>query len=93
MKISLNEIKKYVNIPDSVTEIGSWAFYHCTNLKEVYCKPTTPPQVSSYIFYDNATDRKIYVPASDDDSIINAYKAAAGWSEYAADIQEYEFTE
>ena len=49
--------------------------------------------VGYWTFSNNATDRKIYVPASDDDSVINAYKAAAGWSEYAADIEEYEFTE
>ena len=45
------------------------------------------------MFDNNASGRKIYVPASDDDSVINAYKAAAGWSEYATDIEENEFTE
>ena len=33
---------------------------------------------------------KIYVPASDDDSIINAYKKASGWSNYANYIFEEE---
>ena len=82
-----------VTIPDSVTSIGVSTFEYCSSLKEVYCKPTTPPMVGYWTFSNNATDRKIYVPASDDDSVINAYKAAAGWSEYAADIEEYEFTE
>ena len=45
------------------------------------------------MFDTNATDRKIYVPASDDDSIINAYKAATGWKDYADYIEEYDFTE
>ena len=45
------------------------------------------------MFDTNATDRKIYVPASDDDSIINAYKAADYWKNYADYIEEYEFTE
>ena len=45
------------------------------------------------LFNNNVIDRKIYVPASDDDTIINAYKAADGWSNYAADIEEYDFNE
>lgn len=43
------------------------------------------------MFYKNAPDRKIYVPASDDDSIINAYKAQRYWSNYASYIEEYNF--
>ena len=82
-----------VTIPDSVTTIGSGAFRDCSSLKSVYCKPTTPPQGGISMFSDNATDRKIYVPASDDDSIINAYKAADYWKDYADYIEEYEFTE
>ena len=45
------------------------------------------------LFNNNVIDRKIYVPASDDDTIINAYKAADGWSNYAADIEEYDFND
>ena len=88
-----------VTIPNSVTEIGHAAFGHCSRLKSVYCEPINPPTVNlgsntDWAAFDhNASDRKIYVPASDDDSVINAYKTAAGWSEYAADIEEYEFTE
>ena len=80
-----------VTIPESVTSIVRCAFEDCRSLKSVYCKPTTPPQGSGSMFYNNATDRKIYVPASDDDSIINAYKAANGWKDYAADIEPYDF--
>ena len=79
-------------IGNSVTEIGYYAFYNCTNLKEVFCKPTTPPTLGSTVFSNHA-DRKIYVPASDDDSIINAYKAADYWKDYADYIEEYDFTE
>ena len=83
-----------VSIPDSVTSIGSYAFVDCSSLKSVYCKPTTPPTGGSGMFSLNASGRKIYVPASDDDSIINAYKAAQYWSHfYAADIEEYDFND
>lgn len=44
---------------------------------------------NTYAFSYNASGRKIYVPASDDDSIINAYKSA--WSGFKSSIYEYEF--
>ena len=44
------------------------------------------------MFFYNASGRKIYVPASDDDSIINAYKAKRYWSDYASYIEEYDFS-
>mgnify|MGYP003290757671 CR=1 FL=1 len=79
-----------VTIGNSVTTIGERAFYKCTSLKTVYCKPTTPPAGGSYMFYNNAPGRKILVPASADDSIISAYKAAEYWSDYASNIFEEE---
>ena len=79
-----------VTIGNSVTTIEGCAFYGCTSLKTVYCKPTTPPTGGNYMFGGNASGRKIYVPASADDSIINAYKKASYWSSYASYIFEEE---
>jgi hypothetical protein len=79
-----------VTIPDSVTTIGEYAFSDCTSLQTVYCKPTTPPTGGDYMFYNNASGRRIFVPASDDNSIINAYKKASGWSYYQVSIFEEE---
>ena len=81
-----------VTIGNSVTSIGGSAFYSCSSLRSVYCKPTTPPTGGSEMFIGNASGRKIYVPASDDDSIINAYKAKSGWSDYKSYIFEYDFS-
>ena len=77
-----------VNIPDSVTTIGYRAFYVCTSLTSIYCKATTPPSLGySNVFDNNGSGRKIYVPAGS----VNAYKSAYGWSEYASDIEGYDF--
>ena len=77
-----------VTIGDSVTTIGDRAFYDCDSLTSVYCEATTPPTLGdSYVFDDNASGRKIYVPAES----VEAYKTAENWSEYAADIVGYDF--
>ena len=68
-----------VTIPDSVTTIGNGAFFNCTSLKYVYCKPTTPPTGGRDMFYNNASGRKIYVPAGS----AHAYKEKEYWSMYA----------
>jgi hypothetical protein len=39
------------------------------------------------MFSHNASGRKIYVPTAS----VNAYKAASGWSDYASDIEGYNF--
>ncbi len=82
-----------ITLPESVTSIESRAFFSCSLLASVYCKSTTPPSIWKYYpgsFDYNASERKFYVPASDDDSIINAYKRA--WSDYADYIEEYDFS-
>ena len=76
-----------VTIPDSVTSIGSSAFCDCTSLTSVYCKPTTPPAGDGDRFNNNASGRKIYVPRNS----VKAYKANYYWSDYASDIEGYDF--
>ena len=93
----------YVHIPEGVTRIGNHAFVGCyrltltlpSTIKEigndalcytVYCKATTPPTMGY-----NEGPTVVYVPASDDDSIINAYKSADGWNKDYRKFYEYEF--
>ena len=76
-----------ITIPDSVTWIGGYAFLSCKSLTSVYCKPTTPPKGGSSMFDYNASGRTIYVPTQS----VEAYKSAAGWSNYASYIVGYDF--
>ena len=50
----------------------------CNALKEIYCKPTTPPTVGSLAFSYIAADAKIYVPRES----VEAYQADASWTKY-----------
>lgn len=81
---------KSITIPISVENIDTNAFAKCENLVIVYCEPTQPPMLGISVFASNAENRKIYVPASNDDSIINTYKTTAHWSDYADYIFEDE---
>ena len=72
-----------VTIPRNVTLIGMNAFSNCNNLISVTVEPTTPPTTYSSTFAGNASGRKIYVPSAS----VETYKAASGWSDYAADIE------
>lgn len=72
-----------ITIGNSVTSIGARAFYYCPGLSSVTCEATTPPTLGNNAFVSNALGRKIYVPAAS----VDAYKAAEGWSTYAADIE------
>jgi uncharacterized repeat protein (TIGR02543 family) len=81
-----------VHLPAGLVSIGVGCFFGCASLTAVYLEGTSPPTLftgGSPAFGGNAAGRKIYVPYSADHSVLNAYKAAAGWSDYAADIEEW----
>lgn len=77
-----------ITLHEGITEVGDSAFYNCSRLAEVYCKPTTPPIGSDYMLSYNASSRKIYVPTIS----VEAYKTADGWKNYASDIVGYDFS-
>ncbi len=77
-----------ITLPQSITTIGGCAFRGCTRLQSIYCQPITPPTAEGGIMFDNnASGRKIYVPAES----IEAYKSANYWSDYADDFVAYDF--
>ncbi|MBO5732067.1 MAG: leucine-rich repeat protein [Alistipes sp.] len=77
-----------ITIGDRVTTIGDYVFYECTSLTSVYCTSTTPPVLGNdYVFANNGSGRKIYVPTMS----VHAYKSAEYWSNYADAIVGYNF--
>lgn len=78
----------YVDLPSTITTISDAAFYG-QPLETFIIRATTPPSL-----YNNAalnsrtTTINIYVPYSTDHSILNAYKSATIWSNFASRINE-----
>ena len=70
-----------ITLPASLTSLDQFSFYLCDALASVTALSVTPPTGSSSMFY--GSNCPIYVPAAS----VEAYKAAAYWSDYADRIQ------
>ena len=77
-----------LTIPSSVTNIASNAFQSCYNIASYHFESTTPPTLGTNAFYEITDNCIIYVPYSEDHSILEAYKSATNWSTYASYMQE-----
>ena len=99
MEIGITDVK----LPSTLTAIGMDAFGECENIETITSNATTPPTLADagnedYVFYVPNEDwsavlpiptvSAIYVPAAS----VDAYKAADGWSAYAAKINAKFFT-
>ena len=76
-------------IGENVSIIGYYAFTNCP-LKDVYCRPTTPPTASDFYIFGadvNNVSLKIYVPTES----VDAYKASSKWGRYESLIIGYDF--
>jgi hypothetical protein len=71
-----------LTIPASLSSIGEAAFVNCQKLEEVIVRATTPPAAGTKLFLSCHALSAIRVPSGS----VAAYKAAAGWSEYAGFI-------
>ena len=76
-----------ITIPANVTSIGESAFQNCIALETVTMLRATPPTLGDLAFYDYS-DPEIIIPALTAINVpaanVEDYKAAAGWSDYAA---------
>ena len=80
-------------IPDSVTLIGTQSFAIDVYIKEYHFRSKIPCSLGNHVFsLDNIIYKplncKIYVPYSEDHSVLNAYKTATNWSTWANYIVE-----
>lgn len=75
-------------IPSTVTAIGSFAFLFNDGTHSFIVKPTNPPTLEPTAFTSIYAGMTIYVPYSEDHSILDAYKAATGWASKADNIVE-----
>lgn len=73
----------HVKIGKGILSIGSYNFLRCTALESVTIEATTPPTFGDNVFGNNASGRKIYVPAESVDS----YKAVPQLGQYKNDIE------
>ena len=73
-------------IPSSVTTISDYAM-NSSSIKELHMKPTAPPTVANKRGLPNNYGT-IYVPYSADHSILDAYKTATNWTDFASIMQE-----
>lgn len=75
-------------IPSTVTAIKGFAFLYNDGANSFHVKATTPPALEATAFTEVAGSLQIYVPYSEDHSILAAYVAATGWSGRADYIVE-----
>jgi len=65
-------------LPASVERIGTNAFYGCTNISELYCYATTPPEIADNAFFGIDPAMVVKVPSS----AIALYQKANGWKDF-----------
>ena len=66
-------------IGNAVTNIDSYAFKNCSNLKEITVLASNPPFVPPVEVFENVSrDIPVYVPLE----ALAAYQAADGWKEF-----------
>lgn len=76
-------------IPENVNTIEEWAFDGCTALAHITVHAVNPPADVTESTFSNTNDCLIYVPSGS----VDAYKTAAGWSNYAARICDHVYVE
>lgn len=80
---------KEITIPASVTSIGELCFCYADGTSVMHIKATTPPTMAATSALSTAYTA-IYVPWSEDHSVLAAYQAATNWNNFASILREEE---
>ena len=80
-----------LTLPATLTSFSGYAYSWPNSLKELHCLPTTPPTNDNTRLVNSLPDNcVIYVPYSEDHSILEAYQTATNWSVGASKMVEEE---
>jgi hypothetical protein len=77
----------HLELPSHITSIGEYAFFGCAGLPSITILATTPPTVTDNSF-PTGSEYENPIPIIVPKGCANAYKTAAGWSQYADYIVE-----
>ena len=77
-----------LEVPAAVTSIGNSALSNMKACKRLYLRPLIPPTLTNANAIGIADDGIIYIPYSEDHSILAAYQSANYWSTHASKMQE-----
>lgn len=85
--VNLTGYSGNVDIPASVTSIGSFAFYNMPNVRNFIIRPTTPPTIptNGYVFHINTNT---FPTAPLKVKVLSTYKVASGWKVYDFCMQQ-----
>ena len=76
-----------LTIPSTVTTVSSNGLSYCYGVRKFHFLSTTPPTAGSTPLA-GISGAIIYVPRSENQAVLNAYKTATNWSTYASYMQE-----
>lgn len=78
---------EYVSLPSTLASIPS-GWNDCGSVKELHIAATTPPTLGGTYFSPFPADWVLYVPRSENHTVLAAYQSATNWSTYASHMQE-----
>lgn len=68
-----------IDLPESLSSVGTFAFVGATGVKQITCRAIVPPSVGAMAFDDNVlASTPLYV----DQECLSTYKMASGWSSF-----------